>query len=92
MPTLIIHGDDDQIVPIGAAALSSAKLVRNASFKISRAHRTASQTRTRINSTPTYWHSLRPEVALSALYINVSAMGGEARKVVRNKLGSLEQS
>ena len=34
MPTLIIHGDDDQIVPIGAAALRSAKLVKNATLKI----------------------------------------------------------
>ncbi|MDY0219945.1 MAG: alpha/beta hydrolase [Desulfobacterium sp.] len=33
MPTLIIHGDDDQIVPIGAAALCSAKLVKNATIK-----------------------------------------------------------
>lgn len=30
VPTLILHGDDDQIVPIGASALMSAKLVRNA--------------------------------------------------------------
>ena len=34
MPTLILHGDDDQIVPIGAAALRSSKLVRNATLKI----------------------------------------------------------
>jgi non-heme chloroperoxidase len=34
VPTLILHGDDDQIVPIGAAALRSAKLVRNATLKI----------------------------------------------------------
>ncbi|MDO9007578.1 MAG: alpha/beta hydrolase [Thiobacillus sp.] len=34
VPTLIIHGDDDQIVPIGAAALNSAKLVKNAILKI----------------------------------------------------------
>ena len=34
VPTLIIHGDDDQVVPIGAAALRSAKLVRNATLKI----------------------------------------------------------
>jgi non-heme chloroperoxidase len=34
VPTLIIHGDDDQIVPIGAAALRSAKLVKNATLKI----------------------------------------------------------
>ena len=34
VPTLIIHGDDDQIVPIGASALRSARLVKNATLKI----------------------------------------------------------
>lgn len=34
VPTLIVHGDDDQIVPIGAAALSSAKLVKHATLKV----------------------------------------------------------
>ena len=34
VPTLIIHGDDDQIVPIGASALLSAKLVKGATLKI----------------------------------------------------------
>jgi non-heme chloroperoxidase len=34
VPTLIIHGDDDQIVPIGAAGLHSAKLIKNAILKI----------------------------------------------------------
>jgi len=34
VPTLILHGDDDQIVPIGAAALMSAKLVKNATLKV----------------------------------------------------------
>ena len=34
VPTLIIHGDDDQIVPIGAAALRSAELVKGAILKI----------------------------------------------------------
>ena len=34
VPTLIVHGDDDQIVPIGASALASAKLVKNATLKI----------------------------------------------------------
>ncbi len=34
VPTLILHGDDDQIVPIGAAALRSSKLVKNAILKI----------------------------------------------------------
>ena len=34
VPTLVVHGDDDQIVPIGAAALRSSKLVKNANLKI----------------------------------------------------------
>ncbi|MEG3848027.1 alpha/beta hydrolase [Microcoleus sp. herbarium19] len=34
VPTLILHGDDDQIVPIGAAAIASAKLVKNATLKV----------------------------------------------------------
>ena len=34
VPTLIIHGGDDKIVPIGAAALRSSKLVKNATIKI----------------------------------------------------------
>jgi non-heme chloroperoxidase len=34
VPTLILHGDDDQIVPIGAAAMRSAKLVKGATLKV----------------------------------------------------------
>jgi non-heme chloroperoxidase len=34
VPTLIVHGDDDQIVPINASALLAAKLVKNATLKI----------------------------------------------------------
>lgn len=34
IPTLIMHGDDDQIVPIGASALISSKLVKNATLKV----------------------------------------------------------
>jgi non-heme chloroperoxidase len=34
VPTLIIHGDDDQIVPIGDSALLSAKLVPSATLKV----------------------------------------------------------
>jgi len=34
VPTLIIHGDDDQIVPIADSALLSAKLVKNATLKV----------------------------------------------------------
>ena len=34
VPTLILHGDDDQIVPIGAAALHSSKIVKGAALKV----------------------------------------------------------
>jgi non-heme chloroperoxidase len=34
VPTLILHGEDDQIVPIGAAALLSSKLVKGATLKV----------------------------------------------------------
>jgi non-heme chloroperoxidase len=34
VPTLIIHGDDDQIVPIGASALPAAQLIDGAELKV----------------------------------------------------------
>jgi len=34
VPTLILHGDDDQIVPIDAAGRASAKLVKDATLKV----------------------------------------------------------
>jgi non-heme chloroperoxidase len=34
VPTLVLHGDDDQIVPIGASAMLSSKLIKGATLKI----------------------------------------------------------
>ncbi|MBV7518846.1 alpha/beta fold hydrolase [Ensifer sp. ENS12] len=34
VPTLVLHGDDDQIVPIADSALLSAKLLKNATLKV----------------------------------------------------------
>jgi non-heme chloroperoxidase len=34
VPTLIMHGDDDQIVPIAASAMLSSKLVKGANLKV----------------------------------------------------------
>ena len=34
VPTLVIHGDDDQIVPIAASAMLSSKLVKGATLKV----------------------------------------------------------
>jgi non-heme chloroperoxidase len=34
IPTLVMHGDDDQIVPIATAGLMSAKIIKNATLKV----------------------------------------------------------
>ncbi|MEW6269661.1 MAG: alpha/beta hydrolase [Thermodesulfobacteriota bacterium] len=34
VPTLLLHGDDDQIVPLGASALRAAKIVRQATLEV----------------------------------------------------------
>jgi len=34
VPTLVVHGDDDQIVPIDAAGRASATLVKSSTLKV----------------------------------------------------------
>jgi non-heme chloroperoxidase len=34
VPTLVLHGDDDQIVPIGAAGMLSSKIIKGAVLKV----------------------------------------------------------
>jgi non-heme chloroperoxidase len=34
IPVMVMHGDDDQIVPIAAAGPMSAKLLKNATLKV----------------------------------------------------------
>jgi non-heme chloroperoxidase len=34
IPTLVIHGDDDQIVPIGISGLRTAKMVKGATLEV----------------------------------------------------------
>jgi len=34
VPTLIVHGDDDQIVPIADSSMLTAKIVKNATLKV----------------------------------------------------------
>jgi non-heme chloroperoxidase len=34
IPTLVIHGDDDQIVPIAVSSLRSAKMIKDATLKV----------------------------------------------------------
>ncbi len=51
VPTLVIHGDDDQIVPIGAAGLLTVKLVKNAQLIVYKggAHGICSTEKDRVN-------------------------------------------
>jgi non-heme chloroperoxidase len=51
VPTLILHGDDDQIVPIGASALLSSKIVKGATLKVypGAPHGMASTLKDRVN-------------------------------------------
>ena len=34
VPTLVLHGDDDQIVPIGTSAHLSSKMIKGATLKV----------------------------------------------------------
>jgi len=34
VPTLLLHGDDDQVVPIAISAMRSAKMIKNATLKV----------------------------------------------------------
>jgi non-heme chloroperoxidase len=34
VPTLVLHGDDDQIVPLATTGMRTAKLVKNATLKV----------------------------------------------------------
>jgi non-heme chloroperoxidase len=52
VPTLILHGDDDQIVPIADSAMLSVKLVKNAKLKVynGSAHGMCTTEKDRVNS------------------------------------------
>jgi non-heme chloroperoxidase len=53
VPTLILHGDDDQIVPIGASAMLSSKLIKGAKLEISKGapHGMCSTLKDHVNTT-----------------------------------------
>jgi non-heme chloroperoxidase len=52
VPTLIMHGDDDQIVPIADAAMLSSKIVKGAVLKVypGQPHGMCSTNKDRINA------------------------------------------
>lgn len=60
-PTLIIHGHDDQIVPIGPSAHAAVRLIPHARLMVYAGARMVLPTRTRSGSTPTSWSSPGPD-------------------------------
>ena len=65
VPVLVMHGDDDQIVPYADAGLLSAKLVQNGTLKIYPDSRTACRPPRPRRSTPTCWPSSSPDLRVS---------------------------
>jgi non-heme chloroperoxidase len=55
VPVLVMHGDDDQIVPYAAAGPLSAKLLKNGTLKTYKAFRTACPRPRPRPSTPICW-------------------------------------
>ena len=95
VPTLVMHGDDDQIVPIADSALLSAKLLKNGTLKVYRSSRTACARRMPTSSTPISSPSSRPdapsrcvaahraaEPANCALWGNIASWGPEMKVVI----------
>jgi non-heme chloroperoxidase len=73
VPTLILHGDDDQIVPIDASARAAAKLVKNAKLVIYEGadHGMCSTHKDRVNQELLAFFKepvTRPEEALAAVW------------------------
>ena len=52
MPTLVLHGDDDQIVPIAASAQLSSKLLKHAELVViaGGSHGMCTTSKSRINA------------------------------------------
>jgi len=61
VPAMVLHGDNDQMVPIADSALLSAKLVKRATLKVYKGRHAACAQRTKIRSTRTCWHSFNPD-------------------------------
>ena len=60
VPVLVMHGDDDQIVPYADSGPLSAKLLKNGTLKTTRVSRTACRPRTQRRSITTCWPSCVP--------------------------------
>ncbi|CCV08820.1 hypothetical protein MESS2_790112 [Mesorhizobium metallidurans STM 2683] len=62
VPVLVMHGDDDQIVPMADSALLAIKLLKKGELKVYKASRMAWPRPMPMSSTPTCWPSSRPRI------------------------------
>jgi alpha-beta hydrolase superfamily lysophospholipase len=59
LAVLVMHSEDDQVVPYADSGPLSAKLLKNGTLKTYKDFPHGSRRRRRPRSTPTYWHSSR---------------------------------
>ena len=81
VPTLIIHGDDDQIVPIGASAREAVKLVRGATLEVypGAGHALPMQNAEQFNADVLAFLPTGPALEQRALASSAAAPAGRAR-------------
>ena len=68
IPTLVIHGDDDQIVPINISGLRTVKMVKDATLKVYKGapHGIMSTNREQFNADLLQFANQKPDVAEQA--------------------------
>ncbi len=67
VPVLVMHSEDDQIVPYVASGPHSAQLLKNGTFiSYKKASRTVCPPRKRIRLTPTCWRSITAAATVGA--------------------------
>ena len=74
VPTLVMHGDDDQIVPYADSGPLTAKLVKNATLKTYRGFPHGMPTTHAPRSTRIYSNSFVPKPKVSAMVIIAAAI------------------
>lgn len=82
VPTWIAHGDDDQIVPIGASAMLSSKIVKGAKLTVYPGSCTDLRRFRPTCSTPTFWPSSRAdEENARGRYVRGCARSNNSRRL-----------
>ncbi len=76
VPVLVMHGDDDQIVPYADSAPLSAKLLKNGTLKTYKGFPHGMPTTQQTRSTPTCWLSSGRSATIGAAAVAADSFGG----------------